>query len=81
MRYEQAAELFTRFPEASTWDSENPEVFLFHRAGGEERTVSLARDDGRARYLRVLFDEVRDHVERTGVVRPKTVYYRLRRSP
>lgn len=80
MTYEQVAELFGRFTTASSWPSNNPRVFLFHRDGGEECTVDLYEDDGRARYLRVPLDEVRDHIERTGEVDSQNVYYRLRRA-
>lgn len=80
MTYQQVAQLFERFPIASTWsDSENPRVFLFHREPGEEYTVDLSFDDGRARYLRVPFDQVSEHVEPTGETISKTRYYRLRR--
>ena len=81
MTYKQVAELFGRFKTASVWpESKNPRIFLFHRDGGEEYTRWLYEDDGRARYLRVSINEVRDHVERTGEVDSKNVYYRLRRA-
>jgi hypothetical protein len=78
MTYEQVAELFERYEMASTWPTRNPRLFHFHRDGGEERTANLYEDDGTARYLRVPINEVRDHVERTGGVDSKNVYYRLR---
>jgi hypothetical protein len=80
MTYEQVAELFGRFNTASAWPGNNPRLFHFHRDGGEERTVDLYEDDGRARYLRVALDEVRDHVEPTGQTDSKNVYYQLRRA-
>lgn len=78
MTYEQVAELFTRFEKASTWPTENPRLFHFHRHGGAEYTVDLFCDAGRARYLRLPLEEVREHVERTGEVDAKNVYYQLR---
>jgi len=78
MTHAQVAELFERFNTASTWPSNDPRVFLFHRDGGEERTVDLSEDDGLARYLRVPIEEVRDHIEQTGEVNSQNVYYRLR---
>jgi len=80
MTYEQVAELFRRFPIASTWPGDNPKVFIFQREGGEERTLDLAQDDGRVRYLRVLFGEVCDHIEPTGHENSQNVYYQLRRA-
>ncbi len=74
----QVTELYRRYDRASTWPTQNPRLFHFHRDGGEERTVDLYEDDGRARYLRVPISEVRDHVERTDVIDSKNVYYRLR---
>jgi len=79
MTYEQVTQLFGRFKKASTWPTKTPRLFHFHRDGGEEYTVDLYEDDGKARYLRVPVDEVRDHVERTGEVDSKNVYYRLKR--
>ena len=79
MTYEQVAELFRRFKTASVWpESKNPRVFLFHRDGGEEYTVDLYEDDGKARYLRVPFDEIREYVEPTGETGPKDRYFRLK---
>lgn len=78
MTYAQVATLFGRFHTASTWPGTNPRVFHFHRDGGGEYTVDLSADDGKARYLRVPFDEVYLHVERTGVTDSKNVYYRLK---
>lgn len=80
MTYQQVAELFGRFNTASAWPSNNPRVFLFHRNGGEERTVDLYEDDGLARYLRVPLEQVRDHIEQTGEVDSQNAYYRLRRA-
>jgi hypothetical protein len=80
MTYEQAAELFSRYDRASIWrDRQNPTAFIFHRDGGEERTLGVYEDDGRARYLRVSFSAIREYVEPTGETGPKDVYYRLRR--
>src|SRR6266853_3594382 len=62
MTYKQAAQLFRQFGKGSTWPGTNPRVFHFHRDGGGEYTVDLYEDDGKARYLRVLFSEVRPHV-------------------
>ena len=78
MTFEQVTKLFGRFRNASTWPTKNPRLFHFHRDGGEEYTVDLYEDDGKARYLRLPIDEVRDHVERTGEVDSKSVYYRLK---
>jgi hypothetical protein len=78
MTRNQVAELFGRFDKASTWPSNSPRVFLFHREGGEEYTIDLYEDDGKARYLRVPIDEVRDHVEQSGEVDSQNVYYRLK---
>jgi hypothetical protein len=78
MTHEQVTELFGRFKKASTWPTKNPRLFYFHRDGGEEYTVDLYEDDGKARYLRVPVDEVGDHVESTGEVDSKNVYYRLK---
>jgi len=78
MTYEQVTELFGRFKRASTWPTENPRLFHFHRDGGEEYTVDLHEDDGRARYLRVPFDELREYVEPTSETDSKNVYFRLK---
>jgi len=78
MTYEQVTELFRRFKKASTWPTNKPRSFLFHREGGEEYTVDLYDDDGTARYLRVPMDEVREYVEPTGDTEPKNVYFRLK---
>ena len=79
MTYEQVAELFRRFKTASVWpESKNPRKFLFHRDGGEEYTVDLYEDDGKARYLRVPFEEVREYVEPTGKTGPKDKYFQLK---
>ena len=78
MTRQKVAELFGRFEKASTWPTKNPRVFHFHRDGGEEHTVDLYEDDGKARYLRVRVGEVRDYIERTGEVDSKNVYYRLK---
>jgi len=77
MTRQQVAELFRRFPVASTWPRKNPRVFHFHRVGGEARTVRLDEDDGKARDLRVPLKEVYSHVERTGEEDWANVYYRL----
>ena len=74
------AKLSGRFKTASTWDTKNPRVFLFHREGGEEHTKKLSEDDGKARYLSVPLEEVREYVEPTGETAPKTVYFRLKRQ-
>ena len=79
MTYDRVARLFTKFRKASTWPTNNPRVFHFHRNGGAEYTVDLLMDDGKARYLRVLFEDVCDHVERTGRTDSKNVYYRLKK--
>lgn len=76
----EVAELFRRFPIASTWPrsrSKNPRVFHFHRPGGEPRTVNLDEDDGKARYLRVPLAEVYPHVEPTGEENSLDRYFRL----
>ena len=78
MTYEQVSKLFGRFEKASTWPTKNPWAFHFHRDGGEERTIALYEDDGKARYLRVTLDEVRDYIERTGERDSKNVYYQLK---
>jgi hypothetical protein len=81
MTYAETEELFQRYNRASTWPTKGPRgprLFHFHRDGGEERTVDLQEDDGRARYLRVPLNEVYDHVERAGGDDSKNVYYRLR---
>jgi hypothetical protein len=81
MTYEQVADVFSRFPEASIWpDRENPLKFFFIRSAGNERSVHLTRDDGQASFLWVAFDEVRDHVEPTGRRDSQNIYYRLRRA-
>ena len=78
MTHREVASLFGRFDNASTWPTKNPRVFHFHRDGGAEYTVDLSVDDGKARYLRVLFKEVCDHVERSGRQDSKNVYYKLK---
>jgi hypothetical protein len=78
MTYEQVTELFERFREASTWPTKNPRLFHFHREGGREYTVDLYEDDGKARYIRVPFDEIREYVEPTGERDSKNVYFRLK---
>jgi hypothetical protein len=78
MTHEQVTELFGRFKKASTWPTKNPRLFHFHRDGGEEYTVDLYGDDGRARYLRVPLDEVQEYVEPTGETDSKNVYFRLK---
>jgi hypothetical protein len=78
MTHEQVAELFRRFKKASTWPTNKPTLFLFHRDGGEEYTVDLYDDDGKARYLRVPLDELREYVEPTGETDSKNIYFRLK---
>jgi hypothetical protein len=78
MTREKVAELFGRFEKSSTWPTKNPRLFHFHRDGGEEYIVDLYEDDGKARYLRVPLDEVRDYIERTGEADSQNVYYRLK---
>jgi hypothetical protein len=78
MTYKQVAELFGTFRKASTWPTKNPRLFHFHRDGGEEYTVDLYEDDGKARYLRVPLGEVREYVEPTGETDSKNVYFRLK---
>jgi hypothetical protein len=79
MTHDQVAELFKRFKTASVWpESKNPRVFIFHRDGGEEYTVDLYEDDGKARYLRLPLVEVREYVEPTGRRDSKNAYFRLK---
>lgn len=78
MRYRQVAQLFGRFDKASTWPTSSPRVFHFHRDGGQEYTIDLCDDDGKARYLRVPIEAVREHVEPSGQRDFKNIYYRLK---
>jgi len=80
MTYQQVEQLFRKFRKGSTWPGDSPRVFCFHRDGGEEYTVDLNDDDGKARYLRVLFSDVRPNVEQTGETDSQNVYYRLKRA-
>jgi hypothetical protein len=78
MTYKQAADLFTKFQRASTWPTKNPRVFHFHRNGGEEYTVDLSEDDGKARYLRIPFSEIQEYVKRSGETDSQNIYFRLK---
>jgi len=78
MTYEQVTKLFRRFKTASTWPTKHPRLFHFHRDVGEEYTLDLYDVDGRARYLRVPFDELREYVEPNGETDSKNVYFRLK---
>jgi hypothetical protein len=78
MTNEQVTELFGRFDKASTWPTKNPRVFIFHREGGEEYTRDLYEDDGKARFLRVPFEEVYKYVEPNGEADSQNVYYQLK---
>jgi hypothetical protein len=81
MTYEQVAELFSKYEKASTWPSANPERFYFWVRGRAGYGVAyLPRDDGKARYLWVPIDEVREHVEPTGRTDSENIYYRLKRA-
>ena len=81
MTDEQVAELFKKYGKASTWStSTNPERFYFWDNGRQgHSTAYLYKDDGIARYLWVLIDEVHEHVEPTGRTDSENIYYRLER--
>lgn len=79
MTYKQVAELFERYEKASTWPKANPERCYFWVSGrGGHHVAYLPQDDGKARYLWVPIEEVRDHVEPTGWTDAENVYYRLK---
>ena len=81
MTREKVAELFGRFEKASTWGSANPKRFYFWARGRMSENVRhLGEDDGKARYLWVPFEDVRDHVEPTGQTDSQNKYYRLKKA-
>lgn len=81
MTYEQVAQLFAQFKRASTWPSAKPQYIYFDR--GRKVTGWVAStdiSDTTAKYYKVPFVEVQQHIELTGETNSENVFYKLRQS-
>lgn len=79
MTYEEARNLFLKYPVASTWNSANPQALYFDTG---PKTNWKSRDLGAPnkgeRYVKVPFVEVASHIEKTGRSNSENIFYRLR---
>ena len=81
MTYEDVKELFAKYPVASTWPSDNPRALYFDTAQkGNWKSRELDAPNRGERYIRVSFNEVAAHIEKTGKRNSENIFYRLRQS-